>query len=560
MTPPYAPLTPAPSLARSLKKGWHVGSGPAIALKPGIDWSLAVTQDRSWAFHLVSLDLIDPLLIDHSDTGRAEPLERAIAIALEWWDWARQADQEAINGYDMAAGMRAWRLSYALLAGRRAGLDPQRLRYLEACLRADLSRLEPEETFAIHSNHGFFQAAGLLALSSSGLDGAGDHAALALDRLRRVLHQHFTDDGVHKEHSPDYHFFLQRGLAALKARDLLQDPELLRRIDDLTASLVWFVGPDGRLVNFGDSDNRTLAPTELADLPALSRGLKVFRQGGYVILRTQAGGYLAQTAGFHSKVHKQADDLSLIWRAGGRDILIDAGRLKYGERSRPGDALHRSGFRYTDPRRVYCESGAAHNGLEIDGGADARRGPPYGSAIVDVADVQGIVAILTQVQRAPFTHRRLVIGDGDNWLVVVDGVPTLRRPLKRQWHHLGPEWSVRADGAGFVAQAGEERLRIDPLASARREGPWLGQTADGLRGWWSPRGNVFEPAPALAFSTRRSCIATSLTFRDFGSTFGEVGMNGRLCGSVHLRLGDGRSVRLTFDGAALTLDVEGSPR
>lgn len=559
MPPSYASLMPVAPLARLLKKGWRVGTGATIMLQRGIDWSLAVTGDRSWSFHLVSLDLIDPLLAEHAATGEAAPLELAIDIALEWWAWAREADQETINGYDMAVGMRAWRLSYAVQAGRLAGIDPARLLTLETCLLADAARLEPEATFAIHSNHGFFQAAGLLALSSLDLADSRAHERLGLARLKRVLTEHFTADGVHREHSPDYHYFLHLGFAALKTRGLLQDGGLVRRLDAVASTLAWFVDADGRLVNFGDSDNRTLTETEREALgPPPPPGLKLFRDGGYAILRTAAGGYLAQTACFHSKVHKQADDLSLIWRARGRDVLIDAGRLKYGERSKPGEPLHRAGFRYTDPKRVYVESVAAHNTLEITGGADARRGAPYGSAIVDVAQTRGVVAILTQVLRPPFTHRRLVIGDGDGWLIVIDGVPALRRPLKRQWHHLGPEWTVEAQGAGFLATAGDDRLAIEPLTSARREGPWLGQAAPDLRGWWSPKGNMFDPTPALAFSSRGPCIATSLTFGDFGSTIGEVGLNGRLCGTISLRVGDGRRVTVSVDGAALSLAVEGA--
>ena len=39
--------------------------------------------------------------------------------------------------------------------------------------------------------------------------------------------------------------------------------------------------------------------------------------------------YLAQTCAFHSRVHKHADDLSLIWWEHGHQILIDPGKYGY---------------------------------------------------------------------------------------------------------------------------------------------------------------------------------------------------------------------------------------
>ena len=64
--------------------------------------------------------------------------------------------------------------------------------------------------------------------------------------------------------------------------------------------------------------------------------------------------YLAQQAGFHSRTHKQADDLSFIWYDRGTEILIDAGRYGYLGRTETGSDLWNQGFLVFGPEENLC--------------------------------------------------------------------------------------------------------------------------------------------------------------------------------------------------------------
>ncbi|WP_313443886.1 heparinase II/III family protein [Brevundimonas sp.] len=541
-----------------MKKGWAIGEAPPIPAAVPVDWGLAGTLDRSWGFHLLALDLVDPLLVEHAANGAVHPLILAKDIALDWWRWTNRVDfDDALNWYDMAVGLRAWRISYIVEALSASGVaDAADVFELAACLKKHEDWLLPDDNFTAASNHGFFQAAGLVALSTPPGDAAFDTHRVATSRLRMVLETHFTEEGIHKEHSPDYHYFLLIGFRALTARGLLNDPWFNDRLTAVSEALSWFVKPDGKLASLGDSDSRTVP--EDVDLPRPQTGLRAFWKGGYAVSRRGTGpqgSYLAQTLCYHSSSHKQVDDLSVIWTAKGQDVLIDAGRFRYGSRLPVSDGLRRRGYRYSDPRRIYCESARGHNGLEIAGAQDAREGAPYASALLAAQEAEGVFAVLGRTPKHPYTHTRLVIGDGDNFLILIDGIAGGAYPPRvRQRLLFAPEWEVRTMDQGLRLE-GDRSVLVDPLGRARLRGVWLGQETPVLEGWRSPKANIFEPTPSAAFGARTRVMALGLAFEDFGKTTGRVRVDSQLQGRLTFRLGDGRGLNLAVSGDNLTLGI-----
>lgn len=554
----YAPLTPAPSFARLMKRGWAIGNAPAVPAAVPVDWDLAGTSDRSWGFHLLALDILDPLLIEHATDGAVAPLILAKNIALDWWRWTNRADRDdALNWYDMAVGLRAWRISYIAEAvdACNAASSAEVLE-LGACLQKHEEWLAPEDNFTAASNHGFFQAAGLLAIRYHPEKPKLAINQVAIERLRMVLETHFTEDGIHKEHSPDYHYFLLVGFRALMSRGLLSDHWFQERLKAVTEALSWFVKPNGKLAGLGDSDSRPVP--ENVGLSVPQTGLRAFWKGGYAVARRGTGAqgsYLAQTLCYHSSSHKQVDDLSVIWTAKGQDVLIDAGRFRYGARLPASDGLRKRGYRYSDPRRIYCESVRGHNGLEIVGAKDAREGAPYGSALLAAQELEGVFAVLGRTPRQPYTHTRLVIGDGDNFLILLDGIAGGAYPPRvRQRLLFAPEWGVRTMDKGLRLD-GDRPVFVDPLGSARLRGLWLGQETPVLEGWRSPKANVFEPTPSAAFGGRTRVMALGLAFEDFGKTTAQIRVDSQLQGRLAFRLGDGRGLNIAVSRDNLTLSI-----
>ncbi len=550
---PYLPLTTSDRYDKLVRLGWRLGTAPAVPLDEPIDWSLPSDERRSWHYHLQALDPIEPALVRWSQLGDLEALRLAVSVVRDWITaHGNQTDPAANEAvwYDMAVGLRAYRLSYLLDEALDARLmDEVQIEALLRSLQVHLEVLLDEDRFAAHSNHGFFQAAGLLALTRKVLrpQDREQGAAVATERLRMILERHFAVDGVHKEHSPDYHLAILEGFKALIRAELLNDEGMFQRIARAERALSWFVKPDGRLVNFGDSDHRPVPPAVLEDLQPLREGMRAFSEGGYVAVRAhgeRGQTYLAQTLCFHSRTHKQADDMSLIWTDRGTDILIDAGRYAYGAKTEPQGELRRKGFWYSDPTRLFVESTAAHNTIEIDGESHDRRRRPYGSALLAAGELGGVRYAMGRVRHGTVSHSRLWLLSPGQWLCLVDGLAQ-RSPQERdyrQWLHFSPAWTVTAQGDGFFAERQETgaALRVVPLGDpARAEGPHLGQIRPLRQGWWSPAANKIEPAPAVAFRRRgaQAVIATLFAFDDTGDVSGQVAMKPSLSGKLLLDIG-----------------------
>src|SRR5699024_6135284 len=189
-----------------------------------------------------------------------------------------------------------------------------------------------------NNNHGFYTAVSQLHVAKHGapLPGSGALREDGAARLRTMADRQFAPDGVHLEHSPDYHRMLLGSFEQAVLDGLVHDEEIRERVRRAAEVLGWMVQPDGYLVQFGDTpstymtiENATsLDPYPLFTLRDGRRGkapgqeLAVFRDGGYAFVRSPApqgpgelaaSGYLAFSAAFHSRAHKHADDLNLVW-------------------------------------------------------------------------------------------------------------------------------------------------------------------------------------------------------------------------------------------------------
>src|SRR4029078_11016651 len=101
---------------------------------------------------------------------------------------------------------------------------------------------------------------------------------------------------------------------------------------------------------------------------------------------------------FHSRVHKHADDLSLVWWDRGHEILVDAGRFGYIGRLAPDDPARLEGFFYSAPERQFVESTRAHNTVQIDDlDFPRRKVTPCGSGIVSAHHVDDVHAVVAEV-------------------------------------------------------------------------------------------------------------------------------------------------------------------
>ncbi len=534
--------------------GWSFRQKPSFRLEPPIDWEHLVTVDRSWNYHLNAWEPIDPVLAELERTSEPRYLSFVLGMAVDWIAenpyQAPETDVEDFGWYDMAVGLRAYRLAYLLEAACRSSeVPPDQVSQLWESLLDHFDYLADDENIVFHNNHGLYQASGQLAAATrlSGFPAISEFREQAADRFERMFSQQFSSEGVHLEHSPGYHRLVTGLVSGIASSGLLAEfPALSSRIERFEEVLAWMVLPSGRMANLGDTDYLPLrqADFKLIRSPLLdyvlsggesgqpaSQRVGVFPESGLAVLRSgwpgpesfEQASYLAQQAAFHSRTHKHADDLSFVWYDRGTEILIDAGRYGFQGRTETGSDLRNRGFWYSDPKRIYVESTHSHNTVEIDGMSyDRRKSPPYGSAIEGWGETSdGLMFVETLApQFETMHHSRLLVLNPGSWLLVYDRVwdEASEEHDYRQWFQFAPDLTVESKTGGLhvTGESLDRALTVvslipGPVPSV----PVAGQEEPELLGWWSERGGVFEPTTSVNFSLRQSDAAVFATLFSF---------------------------------------------
>jgi Heparinase II/III-like protein/Heparinase II/III N-terminus len=566
----FLEVTPKPGAAsataladRILSKGWAMAGSSTIALQPPIPWEGHL---RSFEFHLHAWEPVKHCLMVFDLSRSWKYFEAAHAIACDWIAAcaikpggqtlnATVAQVVAAEGqgswwYDMAIGQRLQRLCYiADVCCRNPEFDDAHLAVLMDQILVHHVALVHDKIFRAATNHGFFQAlnqsAALKRLPEFDHDGV--LTRLTEQRLQAMVAQQYTADMVHREHSPGYHYMVTVALMNAQRANILSE-NLTSGLALAQANLGWMIRPSGNITPFGDTDPHLLAnPTALAFFnepslcstlavaPETPHGLKVFAEAGYAFARVYApdvkplpaeATYLAQTATFHSRVHKHCDFLSFIWYDKGRDILIDPARHSYNGKTVVGSDLHNEGFWYSDPARIYCETTRAHNCVEIDGRNYMRRDvKPWGSALVSASEQDGLIVTDCEVTHfKAVRHRRYLVMRPGHFLVVFDWLyDRSGEPHDyAQWFHFATDWALTADARLVRAQhpgdagRGPLDLTIASLGEGAKIGPIArAQTEPALLGWLSDRAFSLAPSSCFAINCRSSeptRIATLFTF------------------------------------------------
>ena len=513
----------------------------SIELVGEVSWTSDGGGGRSALFHKQAWDPLDMMFCVY-DEGRDPRHGRPLVHVADHWcrtfpeidvsDFLREAGwTENFVWYDMAAGLRAYRLAYLIdvlmeEASGEGGAEPlvREAGDRAAILARFLAGYERHRAFLMddanlrRNNHGLYQAFGQVAsgtrLRRRGVPGAEAMREQGLARLNELVAIQFAADGIHKEHSPGYQWavanILERIVSGLDA-DL---PELRRLLDRVDEGLRWLQTPTGARVNFGDTDASGRAPEPSAIPEPGKVEARTFAEGGYWVLRgrperpdtvsadpegPEGLDYLALASAFHSRTHKHADDGTFVWHERGRPMLIDGGRHNYQGRQETGSALWHDGYWYAAPERVHVERTRAHSTIEIDGRNQPRKGvEPYGSGIVgsgvvdlgagghvfhvacEARSLRGHVDPATG-ERKPIDHVRILAARLGWWVVCIDVVRGRAPSAARQWFNLAPRFEIarwhppRRRAARARGRCAPDR-ELGGGGRARRDGARLGRS------------------------------------------------------------------------------------
>lgn len=475
---------------------------PRYPLGPDFDWSVDPFSDRNWLFQAEALRMLDPYLLAFGQTGESDYLAGALEWMVRWCHSHIGAEPvPAFAWYDMAVGLRAMKLACLLDLGLRGRIPAE-----ESRLEPLLDAWEPHanalmEPGALASNnHAFFQLHGLRALARllpehELADQANRYVG---DQMPGLLRKQFTDDGVHREHSPSYHMFACNLLSEFFSTGWYAEIAQATRIVERAQALKrWLCLPDGRHVMVGDSSGRGgVSPPDLVDSNA---GVCRAFDNGYALVRgagspESPAEHLLFFMGAHeSRAHKHADDQSFVWYDKGQLILTDSGKYAYEQ----------------DRWREYVTSTRAHNTVEVDrGNYGVGAGHAYGSAVEAVSQSQtGQARIEGRVHHLDLdvTHRRTLIFQPGEWLMVFDMLDSPERHRYTQWFHLDPALQVEAGSSTHTADlrdgAGTLRIHTACLGSGKESYLCRGQESPRVQGWVSTRYRQTEPAFSLGSTT-----------------------------------------------------------
>lgn len=309
-------LDPMISLNKQLRHGWKTGGGLTLPITEPPKWDQYEDYSRNVRYKIHSWIILDSLLLVDELSNNDDYLNYALDIADDWIvNYVIKGKKDDFAWYDMAVGQRATKLSYMLR--RLISINGDRTMVFRFILAAKLhfSELLDENRIATHSNHGLFQMAGLLSLGENlkFMNSSRDGIDFARKMIKKMLNLHFADDGLHLEHSPDYHLWMINHLESLKNSGWLSSEN--SSIEDLILSLEesanWMATPNSDVIPIGDTANNVQMIKRWRGYKGEPNiGHRLFPIGGMLVNNSIFKGQSSQlvfSAQFHSRQHKHAD-------------------------------------------------------------------------------------------------------------------------------------------------------------------------------------------------------------------------------------------------------------
>ncbi len=231
-----------------------------------------------------------------------------------------------------------------------------------------------DKNYFLGHNHGIFQDRALAQLSVlfPNFEESNDWNKVANERLKLHLVEDFTNSGIHKEHSPSYHFLVLSLLMSINEFNThygINNNELEILIPKMQDYLSYIVKPDGTFPLVGDSglenglrlkessvvSQNLLFMMAMKDEDKLGNYCIGYHDSGVGINKLELSNgqdfYFAIFSAFHNTIHKHSDDLSFVLTYGKTDYFVDSGKYNFVE---------------SNDFRQYIRSSFAHNSIVVD--------------------------------------------------------------------------------------------------------------------------------------------------------------------------------------------------
>ena len=353
-------------LKRLRAEGFVIRGNPPWPLDLPLDWGADPFKDRDWQFQLHCWRMIDQFMIEYFKTAEISLIEESLKFVEDWHDYHFIKNKSADFSWDdMATGIRALRIAFFinLIRMDMISIDKKLRQKIYFLAEQHINKLTQENFFS-KNNHGIFALAGLHLLCRENFENPtcnNDTRVFIEKTFKEILDKQFTEEGVHTEGAPEYHFYISDLLdSRLKATKEISNSinSILKKAKNVEP---WLVFPNKISSRVGDSRSKTynvsfeplksIKPTCIEKDKCFLVG--DFTKSGYAIIRTipdsKDESMIFVTGMAHNNTHKHADELIFELFEFGRFIFIDPGTYS--------DEF--------DSMRKYVVSPAAHNTISI---------------------------------------------------------------------------------------------------------------------------------------------------------------------------------------------------
>ena len=356
------------------------GSAWEVDLNIPVNWNCPDISNRSFGFYTNGLMFLDEVYEKYCNTNDEKYAYIIIDYIVDWAEQNPEFNQDdEWEWHDDATAMRVLRMSVFYYEFKDL-LQKEEKKLIENSLAYQAKLLASDEFYTEKHNHGMHQDTALFAyallLGDNGI--RETYILIAINRCAEYLDYVYTEDGIHKEHSPFYarDVFVDVILWLVLTKDI--SPQFSDHINQYVVGaqkyFIQIIEPDGTWPSLGDS-------AKTNGIGALSESLSdndeyqwivsngavgtkpadeaVFQEGGYAVFRSswedapEEATWMMFVASTFSSTHKHGDDLQVLLYHKG-ELFVEAGRRDYN---------------YSDEMTTWAYSGYGHNVLLVDGEA-----------------------------------------------------------------------------------------------------------------------------------------------------------------------------------------------
>jgi hypothetical protein len=486
-------------------------------------WDEDPYHSRTWQFFLHGLSPVSCLIATYEQIGNVQYLNKAYEITFSWLKTYPRyiPGSHSFAWHDHALARRVETLTYLWEVSREhhIALSPDRISTLSRAIDYQTSLMLTPDLYNEGHNHGFFQSrAAILASRILDFDPTASLWSLQASRgMEAYLNNAFTEEGIHKEHSPGYHVQLMQGSEEAAAL-LGSNAPFKDRIPLMHAFFRHAHNVQGDIVPVGDTQ---FPKNPSKSLPAFRLPSSiVWEKSGFASFRN---GWLPSNKAIHlfftnscfSRIHKHGDNLGFHLSAYGRDWIVDPGYKDYNK----------------DAHRRYATSAFAHNTIVVDESDMKNPKRPAGAVSTRLLQEPGKIGVLGKHHLYKgLTIQRKILYDQNRSFIIQDSVIPDFGFWKRKrtfdlLFHVMPDLKISVKQSQVIIQDPSLKQELvlqlsgpSPIRSAPiRPEIIKGQTKPYLLGWYYPNAQA-KPLQTVRFrfvATELSNITTILTFKPY---------------------------------------------